>query len=666
MSKKATKKELRECLEWIASEDKYLLDLKKDLEILKTDSENALQKNQKDDLNRAFRDFRYVAKSFNRWWKFKTKYQKSITAKLYAAIKLSRFRITDSRVKQGTATPAEYEFLLKFFNRLQFLHNQNIRFASRFEGVLRKDIIDIQNTIKSSDDPKFKITRLINKIKEFEKWLAAIVVDSKTAERIGMKIVDPKQLELWPHSYLDENTEFLLKRVKNKTFRDTNRFHEYTLEKLEDVIINVLESHPKLMSCPSMTFVIKIYGIGQSGFEKALNAYCSVQESLGFNEKTINLGNLFLFLQVIFSKDLFHKIDIKFKDKILHRFEMSEESPYFQNPERSISALAGKRTSSDKVLSLSVAEVILHELTHATDSRLKYYQDNLFVNIFPKTILKIYGNDLIIPYNLMMYLGMFFTACQTEALAIFAQQFFEWKGRSLRGLFIPTFNLKETTKKFYDFFKEFMEYITKNEGKTPELFRDKSGMLSAINHDIYPFAHLMNMIIVIDTILRNKISTIIITEDKTDQIKETFPISYGYLMGDYGFDHKPVDIAADSKDYLMYRAFYEQDLQKVINLLTNEGIVVINDHKLFKKYYEKNAEFLIYKFDQRYVLQILKKIELAHVNLYEMYKESCRRLDIDCALDEPKIGQIFYQAIQQYNFYLRKIDYSAFRKKLSI
>ena len=191
-------------------------------------------------------------------------------------------------------------------------------------------------------------------------------------------------------------------------------------------------------------------------------------------------------------------------------------------------------------------------------------------------------------------------------------------------------------------------------------------MLSTINHDIYPFAHLMNMIIVIDTILRNKISTIIITEDKTDQIKETFPISYGYLMGDYGFDHKPVDIAADSKDYLMYRAFYEQDLQKVINLLTNEGIVVINDHKLFKKYYEKNAEFLIYKFDQRYVLQILKKIELAHVNLYEMYKESCRRLDIDCALDEPKIGQIFYQAIQQYNFYLRKIDYSAFRKKLSI
>lgn len=50
----------------------------------------------------------------------------------------------------------------------------------------------------------------------------------------------------------------------------------------------------------------------------------------------------------------------------------------------------------------------------------------------------------------------------------------------------------------------------------------------------------------------------------------------------------------------------------------------------------------------------LNIMRLQRVNFYEMYRDACTRLRVDCVFDERRMGDLFYKSVQEYNKILNR------------
>ncbi len=709
MSKRLVQKEIDNCIKWLAAEHSYLKSLREDIQQLKTDCERALIKEEIKDIKKAFSDFRMLAKSARRSFYYSKEMGEELSELIHRATADSKFKKTyqyfkENKFPQNINVEERWHFLNDFMKELNILHQKNIYFSSRFEGVLHQDLESIEALIKKNKDPKIKIQELLHKLNEFEMWLAAIVVNSRRAGQIGLELAqqyipdyalkikaaesmpkvdhthrfgkykirilirfrssyNPKEsaelLELFQHiaanlvnpaqqslfhEKISEQFDFLKKRINNKRFLNVKKFHNYAFDTLLKTIIQLAEKNLELMPCPNMTFFATIYGKETTIWTRA-TAFCPGAENVGYNLKEIYIGSLKLLSESFFSRNFFDPIGPAIARQLI---ALSGDEPFSQN----VPAITNE-TSRAIVYdnySSSLSRVLLHEFTHATD-----YHANLkavsrtIENIFPSVIQKVYGNNLIIPTDYLYYLGELFTSCSVEALAMLAERFVKSpQGKYQQGSFIHTAPLKESTRNIITNFTALMNSLTQHAGQQLDLFGQKEAYQSKI--EPYDLAYVFNMVILIDYILKNNIPTFIVTKEDFESIAiKHFAVSYTYLQGKTQLPPTPRSLPEGSLDEQMYLAYTRQDMLGIKRLIVQAGGKIVDTKHLFHKYYEKNYGFYIYKMDKQYALQLLNIMRLNRVNFYEMYRDACSRLGIDCAFDERRMGYLFYQSVQEYN-----------------
>ena len=709
MSKRLVQKEVDNCTKWLAAEHSYLKDLREDIQRLKADCEIALIQEERKDIKRAFSDFRMLAKSARRSYYSSKEMDEELSKLIHRATEKSKFQKTyltfkEKNFPQHINVEERWHFLNNFMKELNILHQKNIYFSSRFEGVLHQDLESIENLIKKNKDPQIKIQDLLAKLNEFEQWLAAIVVDSKKAGQIGLELaqeylpdfalkikaaqslpkvdythtfgkykirilirfrggynpkesaellglfqhaainlVDPAQQSLG-HENIPESFEFLKKRIRGKQFLNVKKFHNYAFDTLLKTIIQLAEKNPELMPCPNMTFVATIYGRETTTWTRA-TAFCPGAENVGYNLKEIYIGSLKLLSESFFSRNFFEPIDPAIARQLI---TLSGDEPFSQH------VLAITNETSRAIVydnySSSLSRVLLHEFTHATDYHANLKAVNRTMNdIFPTIVQKVYGNNLIVPTDYLYYLGELFTSCSVEALAMLAERFVKnQQEKYQQGSFIHTAPLKESTKNIIVNFATLMNSLTQHAGQQLDLFGQKEAHQAKI--EPYDLAYICNIVILIDYIFRTNIPTFIVSKEDFESIAiKNFPISYAYLQGKKERPPAPGSLREGSLDERMYSACTKQDMLRIKQLIVQAGGKIVDTQHLFRKYYEKNYGFYIYKMDKQYALQLLNIMRLNRVNFYEMYRDACSRLGIDCAFDERRMGDLFYRSVQEYN-----------------
>lgn len=173
-------KHIQEAIAWLASEHKYFGELKDDLAQLKKDLESAKEKEQVNDIKKAFRDFRYLARSEQRFQRHEQQVEEALTD-------LQKQKITVS----GTIHEIQ--------DFLQQLHTEAanlIRDSSFYEGRIRKLLTHLQADIQDHhlEQAQAVLMEITQVIDDAEKWIAAVSVDLNKAKKIvreSQEVPDP-------------------------------------------------------------------------------------------------------------------------------------------------------------------------------------------------------------------------------------------------------------------------------------------------------------------------------------------------------------------------------------------------------------------------------------------------------------------------------------------
>ncbi|MBT6774140.1 hypothetical protein HOA91_02105 [Candidatus Woesearchaeota archaeon] len=729
MSKKELRKDLHKAVQYVAAEFSYFKDLRKDLEQLKKDCEQALKKKELKDIKKALRDFRYISRVANREYNLWGTMQKELRKLIEESKNKTTFKNKFKKLSNGKATDSEAIILMKFNNNLSILNNKNTSVASRFEGSIKKDLSEIRAIIQANKNPKEELERLYSKIKDFMEWLSAMVIDYQKAEKIVNKILDRHLPELdvnirtakylpkldythkWknykariiirfdgynPHetqqlladfqgltnelinpkqknlfnlgSPFNKESEHLKSRIKDKIFLDANKFHNYALESIKKMFIKMVTENKELMICPSMTFIFKIYGINKYGLMKAFNASAGGMDNLGPNEKTINIGSVFLFLNLFFSEDFYTPIDKRFIISIMPKLEQIEKIQPGETIKKASSALQYNIQPTSLYQEglyrdSAVYTTIYHELIHSIDPVVSWWfkERGIIFDILPNVIKKVYQKNLVLPFPQLRTLGDLFARARTEAITVFSEFFIKTSKHKYQFRnFMATFPLKETAYKILNHFKFMSSRFTYlSEGKQPDLFRKKEPEIrKEYGHPFaYEMGYMMAMIIALDYIFRNNVDTIIVPKyEFFEKSKDLYPITANYLGGGIHGYQMPDELKEqpnDSLDKQLFIARKNQNIKKIKQILVKAGVTLI-DKNNFKKYYEKNTNFYIYRFDKRHARIISNKIKISQMNFYTLYDNACRRLNIESVFDESRMGGIFYRSVLEYNRLLKK------------
>ncbi len=169
-------KNVQDAVAWLASEHNYCKELKKDLAQLRADLESAKGKEEVKDIKKAFRDFRYLARSEQRFQRQEQQVEEALR-------ELGKQRITI------VGTIQEIQDLL------QQLHAETanlIRDSSFYEGRIRRLLTYLQADIQDHhlEQAQAVLMEITQIIDDTEKWIAAVAVDLNQAKTIFKKSPD--------------------------------------------------------------------------------------------------------------------------------------------------------------------------------------------------------------------------------------------------------------------------------------------------------------------------------------------------------------------------------------------------------------------------------------------------------------------------------------------
>jgi hypothetical protein len=275
--------------------------------------------------------------------------------------------------------------------------------------------------------------------------------------------------------------------------------------------------------------------------------------------------------------------------------------------------------------------------------------------IIPSVVQRIYRQNMSIPPGFFEYLADLFYKTRVEALPVFSEFFVESKkGKHNLGNFMATFPIKSTTRKILGFFRNLAERITSEPFR---LFETGFAPPKSSGPFAYEIGYLMAIVIAIDYLFRNNVDVLIVPKGKFLEIgMKKFSFSYQYLSGVRYGTKKPAQIKPGSLDDQLFEARLSQDSAKIREILKKAGVPIVTKGN-FKKFYNADANFYIYRFEKKHVLAIRNIIKLSQANFYKYYSRACTRLGISCVFDERRMAQIFFGAVEEYNKWIKKKDY---------
>lgn len=173
-------KHIQEAIAWLASEHKYFGELKDDLAQLRKDLESAKEKEQVKDIKKAFRDFRYLARSEQRFQRHEQQVEEALT---------------DLR-KQKITVSGTIQEIQDFLQQLHTEAANLIRDSSFYEGRIRKLLTYLQADIQDHhlEQAQAVLMEIMQDIDDAEKWIAAVSVDLNKAKKIvreSQEVPDP-------------------------------------------------------------------------------------------------------------------------------------------------------------------------------------------------------------------------------------------------------------------------------------------------------------------------------------------------------------------------------------------------------------------------------------------------------------------------------------------
>src|SRR3989338_1000804 len=166
-------KHVQAAVAWLASEHNFFIELKNDLANLKEDLESAKAKEQVKDIKKAFRDFRYLARSEQRFQQYEKQVEEALAD-------LGKQKITVS------GTISEIHHLIQ---RLQTEAASLIHDSSFYEGKIQKLLTYLQVNIQEHhlEQAQAVLMEIILVVDDAEKWIAALSVDLNQARQILLK-----------------------------------------------------------------------------------------------------------------------------------------------------------------------------------------------------------------------------------------------------------------------------------------------------------------------------------------------------------------------------------------------------------------------------------------------------------------------------------------------
>ncbi len=178
----ALEKVLQEAINWLASEHKFFVELKRDLAQLKKDLDEAKTKQEVRDIKHCFRDFHYLGVSEARF----SQREQLIEHALHELVER---RITI------TASLREIEELSR---RLHTEAANLIRSSSLYEGKIRDFLIHLQKEIRDQDREQAQalLMELGILLEHAEEWIAALSADLERAKRLLRELEEEKDPNL--------------------------------------------------------------------------------------------------------------------------------------------------------------------------------------------------------------------------------------------------------------------------------------------------------------------------------------------------------------------------------------------------------------------------------------------------------------------------------------
>ncbi len=173
-------KHIQEAIAWLASEHKYFGELKDDLTQLRNDLESARAKEQVKDIKKAFRDFRYLARSEQRFQRHEQQIEEALT---------------DLR-KQKITVSGTIQEIQDFLQQLHMEAANLIRDSSFYEGRIRKLLTYLQADIQDHhlEQAQAVLMEIMQVVDDADKWIAAVSVDLNKAKKIvreSQEVPDP-------------------------------------------------------------------------------------------------------------------------------------------------------------------------------------------------------------------------------------------------------------------------------------------------------------------------------------------------------------------------------------------------------------------------------------------------------------------------------------------
>ena len=238
-------KHIQEAVAWLASEHNFFIELKKDLTDLKGDLESAKTKEQVKDIKKAFRDFRYLARSEQRFQQHEKQVEEALAD-------LQKQKISVS------GTIHEIQDLLQ---RLQTEAASLISDSSFYEGKIRKLLTYLQVDIQDHhlEQAQAVLMEITDVMDDAEKWIAAVSTDLNNAKKIfrqSQEVPDPN----WDDFENPETQRQIQALLAQRGFKYISV--HYNPEPHRDVIIQAYFWEPKTLFWIRQSRKTKVIDIG--------------------------------------------------------------------------------------------------------------------------------------------------------------------------------------------------------------------------------------------------------------------------------------------------------------------------------------------------------------------------------------------------------------------
>ncbi len=254
-------KHIQEAVAWLASEHKFFGELKDDLTQLRKDLETAKAKEQVTDIKKAFRDFRYLARSEQRFQRHEQQVEEALA---------------DLR-KQKIAVSGTIQEIQDLLQQLHTEAANLIRDSSFYEGKIRKLLTYLQVDIQDHhlEQAQAVLMEIMQVVDDAEKWVAAVSTDLNNAKKIfreSQEVPDPS----WEDFDNPETQRQIQALLAQRGFKYISV--HYNPEPHKDVVIQAYFCEPKT-----------IFWIRQSRKTKAIDIGFPAPVLLGWDQSQFSL-----------------------------------------------------------------------------------------------------------------------------------------------------------------------------------------------------------------------------------------------------------------------------------------------------------------------------------------------------------------------------------------